>query len=52
MRRSGHLAGAQHLLQQQLRGQPESLRLRRQAAALYADLGLPAVGAAVAATPA
>ena len=34
------LAGAQGMLQQQLNGQPESLRLRRQAAAVYARLGL------------
>ena len=40
MIRSGQLAGAQHLLQQQLRGQPESLRLKRQAASLYESLGL------------
>ncbi|MCJ0765305.1 tetratricopeptide repeat protein [Variovorax terrae] len=38
--RSGGLSGAQNLLQQQLRGQPESLRLRRQAEAVYAALGL------------
>ncbi|MBA2965065.1 MULTISPECIES: tetratricopeptide repeat protein [Ramlibacter] len=38
--RSGHLGGAQNLLQPQLRAQPESRRLRRQAAALYAALGL------------
>ena len=38
------LAGAQGILQQQLNGQPESLRLRRQAAAVYARLGLPAFG--------
>jgi hypothetical protein len=38
--RSGHRQGAQNLLQQQLRSQPESLRLRRQARALYEDLGL------------
>ncbi|MDM0025807.1 tetratricopeptide repeat protein [Variovorax saccharolyticus] len=36
------LAEAQGILQQQLNGQPESLRLRRQAAAVYARLGLPA----------
>ncbi|MGE4243878.1 tetratricopeptide repeat protein [Ramlibacter sp.] len=40
--RSGHCAGAQHLLQQQVRGQPESARLKRQASAVYAALGLPA----------
>jgi hypothetical protein len=38
--RSGHLGGAQNLLQPQLRAQPESRRLRRQAAQLYAALGL------------
>ena len=38
--RSGHLGGAQNLLQPQLRAQPESKRLRRQAAALYDALGL------------
>ena len=36
------LAGAQNILQQQVNRQPESLRLRRQAAAVYARLGLPA----------
>lgn len=41
--RSGHLSGAQNLLQQQVRQQPESLRLKRQAARLYAALGLGAV---------
>jgi len=41
--RSGHLAGAQNLLQPQLRAQPESKRLRRQAKKLYAALGLPSV---------
>jgi hypothetical protein len=35
------LAGAQSILQRQLNGQPESLRLRRQAAAVHARLGLP-----------
>ena len=34
------LTGAQGVLQQQLNGQPESLRLRRQTAAVYARLGL------------
>jgi len=34
------LTGAQGILQQQLNGQPESLRLRRQAGAVYARLGL------------
>ena len=38
--RSGHLGGAQNLLQQQIRSQPESRRLRRQGAQLYAALGL------------
>lgn len=41
--RAGHLAGAQNLLQQQVRMQPQSLRLRRQAAKLYAALGLPSL---------
>ncbi|MGZ5845894.1 MAG: tetratricopeptide repeat protein [Ramlibacter sp.] len=45
MVRSGHLQGAQNLLQPQLRAQPESRRLRRQAAALYAALGLGAATA-------
>jgi hypothetical protein len=40
--RSGHLQGAQNLLQPQVRCQPESARLRRQAAALYDTLGLAA----------
>ena len=43
--RSGKLAGAQHLLAQQLRSQPESARLKRQAACVYAALGLPSVAA-------
>ncbi|MEP6791112.1 MAG: tetratricopeptide repeat protein [Ramlibacter sp.] len=43
MVKSGHLPGAQHVLQQQLRAQPQSLRLRRQAAAVYAALGLGSV---------
>jgi hypothetical protein len=38
--RSGQRVGAQNLLQPQLRAQPESKRLRRQAAQLYATLGL------------
>lgn len=38
--RSGRLTGAQYLLQQQLRGQPESARLKRQARKVYAALGL------------
>jgi hypothetical protein len=37
------LTGAQGILQQQLNGQPESLRLRRQAAAVYRKLGLDAL---------
>jgi hypothetical protein len=37
---SGHLNGAQNLLQPQVRSQPESRRLRRQGAQLYAALGL------------
>ena len=41
--RSGQLAGAQHLLAQQLRGQPESRRLKRQAASVYRSLGLESV---------
>ncbi len=38
------LAAAQGILQQQCNGQPESLRLRRQAGAVYGRLGLPAPG--------
>lgn len=45
MVRAGKLAGAQHLLQQQVRSQPESARLKRQARKVYAALGLDAVGA-------
>jgi hypothetical protein len=37
------LAGAQGILQQQRNGQPESLRLRRQAGAVYEKLGLGAL---------
>jgi hypothetical protein len=40
MVRSGRLTAAQHVLQQQLRGQPESARLLRQARSLYRSLGL------------
>ncbi|HEY1229769.1 MAG TPA: tetratricopeptide repeat protein, partial [Ramlibacter sp.] len=40
MVRSDHLQGAQNLLQPQLRAQPESRRLRKQAAGLYRALGL------------
>jgi hypothetical protein len=43
MLKAGHLAGAQNALQPQLRAQPESKRLRRQARKLYAALGLPTV---------
>ncbi|MDB5875227.1 MAG: hypothetical protein JWQ07_4669 [Ramlibacter sp.] len=43
MVRSGQFAGAQHLLAQQVRGQPESARLKRQAASVYAELGLGSV---------
>ncbi len=38
--RSGKLPAAQNLLQQQVRGQPESLRLKRQVAGVYEGLGL------------
>ena len=41
--RGGHLAGAQHLLQQQSRVHPESARLRRQAASVNASLGIASV---------
>ncbi len=43
--RSGYRGAAQNLLQQQLRGQPESARLRRQAAPVYRELGLSGVAA-------
>jgi hypothetical protein len=43
--RTGQLASAQHLLQQQLQGQPESERLKRQAGAVYTALGLSSVAA-------
>jgi len=43
--KSGRLAAAQNLLQPQLRAQPESKRLQRQAARLYASLGLSSVAA-------
>lgn len=46
--RSGHLVAAQNLLQQQLRGQPESLRLKHQAAGVYQGLGLGAIAAGLA----
>ncbi|MDO8279337.1 MAG: tetratricopeptide repeat protein [Burkholderiaceae bacterium] len=45
--RSGQLAGAQHLLQQQVRTQPESLRLRRQLAPVYVGLGLGSVSSSL-----
>ena len=38
--RSGQWSGAQDILQRQVRAQPESLRLKRQAARLYSALGL------------
>lgn len=41
--RAGQLAGAQNLLQPQCNAQPESKRLQRQAARLYAALGLPSL---------
>ena len=41
--RSGHWSAAQQILQQQLRGQPQSVRLKRQAARAYQALGLEAV---------
>lgn len=46
--RSGQLRGAQNLLQQQLNSQPESVRLKRQAAAVYVSLGLGSVAAGLA----
>jgi hypothetical protein len=44
--KSGHLSSAQNLLQPQLRAQPESKRLQRQAGGLYAALGLPELASA------
>ena len=44
------LTGAQGILQQQLNGQPESLRLRRQTGAVYRALGLPELAAPAGAT--
>ncbi len=38
--RSGRWVGAQHLVQQRLRGQPESARLKRQARRIYSALGI------------
>ncbi len=43
MVKSGQWSGAQHLLQQQVRVQPESVRLKRQTRAVYASLGLESV---------
>ena len=43
------LSAAQGILQQQLNGQPESLRLRRQTAAVYARLGLGQLAGGIAA---
>jgi len=43
--RAGRWSPAQQLLQPQLRAQPQSLRLRRQARTVYASLGLGAVAA-------
>ena len=43
MIRAGQLSGAQNLLGQQVRSQPESARLNRQAAQVYAALGLGSV---------
>lgn len=44
--RSGHLSGAQNLLQPQLRALPQSKRLRKLAARLYPQLGLAGVSKA------
>lgn len=38
--RAGQWVGAQHLVQQRLRGQPESTRLQRQARQIYTALGI------------
>ena len=43
--RNDNLVAAQNLLQQQVHSQPESLRLRRQSAAVYRGLGLDAIAA-------
>jgi tetratricopeptide (TPR) repeat protein len=43
MIRAGQLVGAQNVLAQHVRGQPESARLKRQAAQVYAALGLGSV---------
>ena len=43
--RSGQLGGAQHLLQQAVNSQPESRRLKRQAAQVYSALGLKEIAA-------
>lgn len=45
--KSGQLAAAQNLLQPLVRGQPESKRLKRQAARLYAALGLAEVASSL-----
>ena len=45
MLKSGQLSGAQNLLQPLVNAQPESRRLGRQAARLYAALGLPSLAA-------
>ena len=50
MVKSGHLAGAQNLLQPQVQAHPESLRLKRQARGLYDLLGLGVLGGALAPT--
>ena len=39
--RSGQWAAAQQIVQQRLRGHPESLRMKRQGEQIYASLGLP-----------
>ena len=46
--RTGNLAAAQNLLQQQVRSQPESLRLKRQLAGVYQGLGLGDIAASLA----
>ena len=42
--RSGRWSAAQQAVQQRLRGQPESIRLRRQAKRVYVALGLDGIG--------
>ncbi|MBC7704273.1 MAG: tetratricopeptide repeat protein [Rhodoferax sp.] len=44
--RSGRWSAAQQAVQQRLRGQPESIRLRRQARRVYVALGLDGIGGA------